>query len=107
MDPFHVRHDLLIECLVMLFQFVGLAGLGLAWLAPTRRWRGRGQTLVLVAMVGLGLSGAACGRQDSAFGLFAGGTLTFLFIGMIAGGASPESTVPTGLPDVAEPSLLA
>ena len=39
-------------------------------------------------MVGLGVAGAMCGRHDSEFALFAGGTMTVLLIGMTMGGGS-------------------
>jgi hypothetical protein len=105
MDLSHVHPGVLIECLVMVFQFAGLAGLCLCRLLPGSRWSGRGRAVVLLAVVGLGVAGAISGRMDSAFGLFAGGTMTFLLIGMIAGSASghpagatrPAESVEAGL----------
>jgi hypothetical protein len=94
MDLSHVHPGVLVECLVMVFQFAGLAGLCLCRLMPGSRWCGRGRTMVLLAVVGLAVAGAISGRQDSAFGLFAGGTMTFLLIGMIAGSAPSH---PAGL----------
>jgi hypothetical protein len=55
-------------------------------------------------MVGLGLAGALCGRHDSEFGLFAGGTMTILLIGMIVGNGHSDTTV-TSRSRVAEPNL--
>jgi len=105
MDPLHVRAEMLVECLVMVFQVAGLAGLGISWLAPTRAWGRRGRLMLLVAMIGLGVAGAICGRNESAFGLFAGGTMTVLLIGMLAGGPSHDPAGITGLVDGTEPRL--
>lgn len=93
MDLSHVHPGALVECFVMIFQFAGLAGLCLSRLLPGTRWSGRGRAMVLLALVGLGVAGAISGRQDSAFGLFAGGTMTVLLIGMIAGGDAAGATV--------------
>jgi hypothetical protein len=46
-------------------------------------------------MFGLGVAGALCGRHDSEFALFAGGTMTLLLIGMTAGGGTGHATAPT------------
>lgn len=85
MDLFSVRACLIAESLVMLFQVVGVAGLCLSRLAPGSAWARRGHAAFLVSMLGLGASGAIAGRHDSAFGLFAGVTMTLLLIGMISG----------------------
>lgn len=95
MDLSHVHPCALAEFLVMVLQVVGLLGLGLSRLMPSTPWEGRGRVLLLLAIIGLGIGGAVCGRQDSEFGLFAGGTMTFLLIGLIVGGgASPTSVKP-------------
>ncbi len=55
-------------------------------------------------MVGLGVAGALCGRHDSEFALFAGGTMTVLLIGMIIGNgaaAPARSTVRSAQVDFA------
>ena len=46
----------------------------------------------MIALVGLGIAGALCGRHDSEFALFAGGTMTVLLIGMTMGGGPSEAT---------------
>ncbi len=97
----------LLECLVVVFQVIGVAGLCLCRLCPGTSWSGRGRLLFLVAMVGLGIVGAICGRQDSEFGLFAGGTMTVLLIGMIAGSGSTEPTPTVELGSRVEPAMAA
>ena len=57
----------------------------------------------IVALVGLGIAGALCGRHDSEFALFAGGTMTVLLIGMTMGSGPIETTEPVR-PCVIEPS---
>ncbi len=75
------------EVLVVLFQVCGIMGLCLNRLVPgSNRWRSRGQAGSIVALIGLGIAGALCGRHDSEFALFAGGTMTLLLIGMTMGG---------------------
>ena len=84
-----------LEVLVLLFQVCGVLGLFLSRLAPrSTRWSSHGHVGFIVAMFGLGIAGALCGKLDSEFGLFAGGTMTFLLIGMTIGGGSLESHEP-------------
>ncbi len=79
------------EILVVLFQVCGVMGLCLNRLMPcSTRWSSRGQIGSIVALLGLGIAGALCGRHDSEFALFAGGTMTVLLIGMTMGSGSPE-----------------
>ncbi len=86
--------DGLLEIAVMLFQFVGVATLCLTRLVPATRWAECGRVGFVLALVGLGVFGALCGRFDSEFALFAGGTMTLLLIGMIIGGGA---TAPTAI----------
>ncbi len=84
-----------LEILVLLFQVCGVLGLCLSRLMPrSTPWAARGHVGFIIAMFGLGIAGALCGRHDSEFGLFAGGTMTFLLIGMTIGGGSLESHEP-------------
>jgi hypothetical protein len=77
------------EILVVLFQLCGILGLCMSRLMPcTTRWSSRGKVGFVVALIGLGVAGALCGRHDSEFALFAGGTMTVLLIGMTAGSSS-------------------
>ncbi len=85
-----------LEISVMLFQVFGVAGLCLNRLLPTTRWAERGRVGFVAAMFGLGLAGAVCGRWDSEFALFAGGTMTFLLIAMTMGTGQNPMTVPAG-----------
>jgi hypothetical protein len=81
-----------LEVLVLLFQVCGVLALCLFRLAPSStRWASHGRVGFIIAMFGLGIAGAMCGRHDSEFGLFAGGTMTFLLIGMTIGGGSIDS----------------
>src|SRR5271169_7155560 len=83
------------EVLVMLFQVCGIMGLCLSRLMPrSTAWSSRGQVGSVVALFGLGIAGALCGRHDSEFALFAGGTMTVLLIGMTMGSGSPEKNEP-------------
>ena len=84
----NVRIDGVLEIAVMMFQVFGVATLCLTRLVPATRWADRGRVGFVVALVGLGVFGALCGRHDSEFALFAGGTMTFLLIGMIMGSHS-------------------
>ena len=84
-----------LEVMVLLFQVCGVLGLCLSRLAPkSTRWAAHGHYGFIIAIIGLGIAGAACGRHDSEFALFAGGTMTFLLIGMTVGGGSLESVEP-------------
>ena len=73
-----IRTDALLEIAVMFFQVIGVATLCLSRLFPSSRWADGGRIGFVMAMVGLGVFGAACGRHDSEFALFAGGTMTVL-----------------------------
>lgn len=81
-----------LELAVMLFQVVGVAALVLSRLLPSQRWGDRARSGFVIAVLGLGIAGALCGRHDSAFALFAGGTMTLLLIGMTMGGGSVATT---------------
>ena len=99
----HLRIDAVLELVVMLFQFIGVATLCLSRLFPETRWADRGKVGFVFALVGLGVFGALCGRLNSEFALFAGGTMTFLVIGMIAGNGTTHATVPRAIRIVPEP----
>jgi hypothetical protein len=90
MVGFNARPGLMMELAVMMFQFAGVAALCLCRLSPRSRWCGRGRVAFIVAMFGLGVAGALCGRQDSEFALFAGLTMTVLLIGMTSGSSPAE-----------------
>lgn len=94
------------EVLVILFQVCGIMGLCLNRLMPrSTRWSSRGRVGFIIALFGLGIAGALCGRHDSEFALFAGGTMTFLLIGMTMGN-TPIDTVEPARPCVStEPEL--
>src|SRR5436305_556678 len=61
-----------LELLVMFFQACGILGLCLSRLMPRSAWCYRGKIGFIVALFGLGIAGALCGRHDSEFALFAG-----------------------------------
>ncbi len=82
----------LLELAVILFQVCGVASLCLYRLMPSTAWADRGRVVFVVALIGLGIAGALCGSHDSEFGLFAGGTMTVLLIGMTMGSIASEST---------------
>ena len=96
------------EVLVILFQVCGIMGLCLSRLMPrSTAWSSRGQVGSIIALFGLGIAGALCGRNDSEFALFAGGTMTVLLIGMTMGSGSIELSE-TAVPAVtSEPELAA
>lgn len=80
------------EMLVMFFQTFGVACLFLNRLTDQRSsWHAPGRVGVIVAVIGLGVAGALCGRQDSEFALFAGGTMTVLLIGMTIGNSNTDA----------------
>ena len=95
-----------LESLVMLSQVVGIGALCLSRLLPGTKWAERGRWIFVIALFGLGLAGAMCGRHDSQFALFAGVTMTVLLIGMIAGGGPTPLTARTGRTTSGEPALL-
>lgn len=96
-----------LEMMVVLFQVAGVAALCLSRLLPpeSTRWAERGRAGFVVAMVGLGLAGALCGRHDSEFALFAGGTMTVLLIGMTIGNGQADTTATAHARVAAEPNL--
>lgn len=99
---------MVLEILVVLFQVCGILGLCLNRLMPrTTRWPSRGQTGLIVALFGLGIAGALCGRHDSEFALFAGGTMTLLLIGMTMGSGAIEKTEPAAPCVTSEAELAA
>jgi hypothetical protein len=96
------------ELLVVLFQVCGVMGLCLNRLTPrSTRWSVRGQTGAIIALFGLGIAGALCGRHDSEFALFAGGTMTVLLIGLTMGNGTIEKTEPAIPCVTTEPELAA
>lgn len=96
------------EVLVVLFQVCGIMGLCLSRLMPrSTAWSSRGQVGSIVALFGLGIAGALCGRHDSEFALFAGGTMTVLLIGMTMGSGSIELAEPAAPSVTTEPELAA
>jgi uncharacterized membrane protein YcfT len=84
-----------IEMMVVLFQVFGVLALCLHRLTPATRWGNRGRVGFVIALIGLGITGAICGQHDSAFALFAGGTMTFLLIGMTMGSEHVDGTAAT------------
>jgi uncharacterized membrane protein YhaH (DUF805 family) len=87
----NVRVCGVLELAVMLFQVFGVAALCLNRLLPASRWADRGRIGAIVALFGLGVAGALCGRHASEFALFAGGTMTVLLIGMTTGSGSGQN----------------
>ena len=96
-----------LELTVILFQVFGVVALCLCRLLPpaSARWANRGRVGFIVALVGLGFAGALCGRLDSEFALFAGGTMTVLFIGMTIGNGSSDTMETAPGPVAGEPNL--
>ena len=88
----NVSLDSILEMVVMLFQVCGVVALCLTRLVSAARWNERGRVVFIIAMVGLGVAGALCGRNDSEFALFAGGTMTALLIGMTIGNGVTDHT---------------
>ena len=104
----HLSVSTVFEILVVLFQLGGILGLCLNRLMPrSTRWSSRGQVGLIIALFGLAIAGAHCGRHDSEFALFAGGTMTVLLIGMTMGGGSIEKTEPAGGALTSEAELAA
>jgi hypothetical protein len=104
----HLSVSTIFEILVVLFQLGGVLGLCLNRLMPrSTRWSSRGQVGLIIALFGLAIAGAQCGRHDSEFALFAGGTMTVLLIGMTMGSGSIEKTEPAGAALTSEAKLAA
>ncbi len=101
------RIDGVLELVVMMFQVLGVAMLCLTRLVPETRWADRGRVGFVFALVGLGIFGALCGRFDSEFALFAGGTMTFLLIGMIVGSGSNHATATRVIRIATDPKAIA
>lgn len=99
----NLRIDAVLEVVVMMFQFFGVATLCLTRLVPQTRWADRGRIGFVFALVGLGVFGALCGRFDSEFALFAGGTMTVLLIGMVAGSGTTHVTAPRAIRLLTDP----
>jgi len=95
----------MLELAVILFQVFGVGALCLNRLMPTTAWADRGRIVFVIALIGLGIAGALCGRHDSEFALFAGGTMTVLLIGMTMGGGPSEATGTVGRLAGAETNL--
>src|SRR4029077_8116558 len=96
------------EILVVLFQVCGIMGVCLNRLMPrSTRWASGGRAGFIIALFGLGIAGALCGRHDSEFALFAGGTMTVLLIGMTIASGSTEKSDPARPHSTAEPELVA
>ena len=74
-----------LEMAVMTFQVLGFAALFVMRIFAHTPWGNRGRTVMILSLIGLGIAGALCGGVDSEFGLFAGGTMTLLLIGMTVG----------------------
>ena len=87
---FHL--DGVLECVVMFFQVLGVAALALTRLKAGTRISDYGRALFIVALFGLGVSGALCGGRDSEFALFAGGTMTVLLIGITMGSGQTSTS---------------
>jgi hypothetical protein len=102
-----LRIDGVLEVVVMMFQLLGVTTLCLIRLVPETRWAGRGRVGFVFALVGLGIFGALCGRFDSEFALFAGGTMTCLLIGMIVGSGPGQTTGTASIRISTEPKSLA
>ncbi len=86
--------DGVLECVVMLFQVLGVSALALTRLTAGTRLSDYGRALFIVSLVGLGVSGALCGGQDSEFALFAGATMTLLLIGITMGSGQASTAYP-------------
>lgn len=79
-----------LELAVMTFQACGFVALCLFRLLPSARWAGRARVAFLLALIGLGITGALCSQFDSKFALFAGATMTIFLIGLSGGTATVE-----------------
>ena len=100
----NVRIDGVLEIAVMMFQVIGVATLCLTRLVPATRWADRGRVGFVFALVGLGVFGALCGRYHSEFALFAGGTMSFLLIGMIMGSGTHSVAATSSIRIAADPA---
>lgn len=93
MSDSSLRFCAMLELSVFVLQILGVTSLCVTRLLASKRWACHGRTVFLVAVVGLGITGALCGRHDSEFALFAGSTLTMLLIGMTIGNGGIEASL--------------
>lgn len=96
MDALLPRSSGMVEFLIIILQICGIAALFVSRLASGASRRQAGRTAFVAALIGLGIAGAWCARHESEFGLFAGGTMTLLFIGMTLGTGAIEQGVVSG-----------
>jgi hypothetical protein len=94
-----------LEMSVIVLQVFGVLCLCLSRLLPATLWARVGPVGYVVALVGLGLTGALCGCHQSKFALYAGASMTILLIGMIAGNGSIDVTASTRSRGTPEPNL--
>lgn len=87
----------IVELLVVLFQVFGVLALCVSRMHTGSRWAERGRVGVLIALVGLGVAGALCGRHHSEFSLFAGLTMGLMLVFMCLGGGQSEHAEVGGL----------
>jgi hypothetical protein len=94
-----------LEMSVVLLQVFGVFSLCLSRLLATSVWARVGPAGYVIALVGLGLTGALCGCHQSKFALYAGASMTILLIGMIAGNGPIDVTASTRARVHPEPNL--
>ncbi len=95
-----------LEMSVVLFQIFGVFCLCLSRLLPGTVFSRLGRVGYILSLVGLGATGALCGRHQSEFALFAGASMTLLLIGMIAGSGATDPTAAGSRPNSAKPNLV-
>jgi hypothetical protein len=103
----NVNLQAVLEVVVLLLQVGGVAALCITRLVGEARWAERGRACVIVATIGLGVAGALCGRHDSEFALFAGGTMCVLLIGMTIGNGATDTHAPHAPRHAAEAAAVA
>jgi hypothetical protein len=96
-----------LEVVVILLQVCGVVALCITRLISEARWAERGRVIFIITMVGLGVAGALCGRHDSEFALFAGGTMCALLIGMTIGNGATDTAAPVSHRSGSEPVAVA
>jgi hypothetical protein len=83
-----VRAAELLELSIMLLQMIGVVSLALYRLTAGTRIAHWARAGFILTLFGLATAGAIVAHHDSEFGLFAGGTMTVLLIGMTIGSRS-------------------
>lgn len=107
MDMLSVRDGVVLQSSVILLQILGVVGLILSRAVPGSRLGTQARWVLVLAVIGLGIAGVLHGHDRSGMNLIAGGTMTFLLVGMITGTNPTTPPRTSRKTDAVEPTLIA